>query len=1468
MHLLVELSTIAAVDQRGADYILDCPDVVIAAQDVDATRRLFETRTKWPGTRHARLAIANALSDDIDNAYRHTILASEWIWHYRQQDHKFGVDSAHPEQLDIAAIPFCLVILDRAKDAIRFMRGWKDWFAYECCEHLFSLLQQAQPQIILSGRNLSGFWNNLTDDIGIIAAAVSFLEPADSAERSQLIKKLSNACNKKEKIGVNDSFYGKTNYRLQDGLLKASVTAASLGLGQDALAICGRMPHERPNIWSFQGHYSDENVFLFLAHAALSSAVDGNELRERDLLPKELYELSSGLGNVDGEAGIGDELKKLLAKLFQSRQEQSKEQQPAISYELKNDAERFINDRLAPLLKLTRAFGRILGAPNNEGDKAFMNLLEAWAEARRKPNPYTAEKFDRFFQHMGLKFAVFALWARADLKAASVRMFIEHLHEQEGPSVATLIEVVATLAKRSHLQLLAGEQAVLAKSLIETEYNIDTRASFYAQLARAILPASREEAAAYFKVGLEQMDAIGSGDYQFANELLLFAACLKGDELPEQDFHTLTNICELNMPFEEEKFPWFAFARGLSRTSGCKSLAKLARWDDRSKVSLDYTLLPCLTALINDNKIAPEEALALQRLSNPVELWTCNTETLAKAMAEKKYPNKRELVTELIKQFENNNPGIPMDSTVETLASIAEDALGKESETSAYLSAAHKHFRRMREQRNDHLNYHGTGDPVSPRRKAVIERQNRTRLRKLAENTNPTDAISMGHAIDALNEIQYIYDLKKVFFEELRNKVPFSGRPQYVQVLSNLENLHFYTKLDELKKCKNEWQTTSAGLASTLEALGIPLLQLHEEDFVSYNQLSGYLIKELSDVSGLPMSLLAVELIKIFARSETSTAASVWLALASFICNVADVDQGRSALKRLLNSNSAKLASNVVDGEWKAGLYPANDPTEIGSGLVWRMLGSPSASDRWEAAHSLRCFAKFDRWNVIDGLVAKFPTKEAYPFQASELPFYYLHARLWLLIAIARIAIDYPKKIARYQEMLVGIILDEDFPHVLMRHFAAQAVLACIDSGNLDLSPEMEKQIRGISISPFPRFREKAKGGMRDSFYQSRPKGVPSPKNGFHLDYDFDKHDVHNLSDVFGRPGWEIRDLIAEVAHDIDPSVTSMYDTGGRGSGRKNSGLMTTGYHSYGQHLGWHALFLVAGRLLRQYPVTDDSYYDDPWTEWLSRNLLTRNDGLWLADGMDRVPLSVQVNLLEKGEKELVLTGSKEKLLNLVGISQEIDKEIVVEGHWSSHDDIDVSISSALVAPRAAKALAKELIQEEPFSAWLPTYSQSEDEGYFDRKKSYVPWVVRPTSESGLDEGDPLASDRSMRRPRLTRKINERFSLKSEDPFGRDWKNPSGKLTARSEAWGHANRYNDEPSGSGARLLCSGELLKDVLSKIKMNILILIRLQRYEKGIGTGSSNFFHTIAVIRISENLDFEFYMGSVNKLLENKY
>jgi hypothetical protein len=334
--------------------------------------------------------------------------------------------------------------------------------------------------------------------------------------------------------------------------------------------------------------------------------------------------------------------------------------------------------------------------------------------------------------------------------------------------------------------------------------------------------------------------------------------------------------------------------------------------------------------------------------------------------------------------------------------------------------------------------------------------------------------------------------------------------------------------LGELEKCKGEWGKSSVALASTYEALGVPILQLHAEDFVSSDQLSGYKLKEVSDLSGVPIASLVLELIKVFASPDSYASASVWLGLASIICDEeADDGEGQSALTRLLNSNSAKLASNVADGEWKDGLYPANDPTEIASGLVWRMLGSPHASDRWRAAHSVRCFSKFERWKVVDALIARFRTEDAHPFQAPELPFYYMHARLWLLIALARIAMDDPKNIARYHKVLIEIVLDDDSPHVLMRHFASRTILACFDAGELKLSAKMEKRIRAIDLSTFPRLRKKLKEGGYGSFYQGRPKDVSKPKTEFHLDYDFDKHDVHNLSDVFGKPGWEVRDLIS-----------------------------------------------------------------------------------------------------------------------------------------------------------------------------------------------------------------------------------------------------------------------------------------------------------------------------------------------------
>ena len=115
---------------------------------------------------------------------------------------------------------------------------------------------------------------------------------------------------------------------------------------------------------------------------------------------------------------------------------------------------------------------------------------------------------------LGFDIVLFVIWSRDDCKAASVKRFLDLVHNH-GTGASSLISIVAILAKREPLKALAGEQAIKARALIASEDEVNYRASLLGDLGRAMLPASVDEASAYFRDGLEQMDAIGSGDNVF-----------------------------------------------------------------------------------------------------------------------------------------------------------------------------------------------------------------------------------------------------------------------------------------------------------------------------------------------------------------------------------------------------------------------------------------------------------------------------------------------------------------------------------------------------------------------------------------------------------------------------------------------------------------------------------------------------------------------------------------------------------------------------------------------------------------------------------------------------------------------------------------------------------------------------------------------------------------------------------------
>jgi hypothetical protein len=284
VHLFVELSTVAAAEQRGTDYIVANPDLVVAANDSHALTRLFEVRTKWPGTRHARLTIANVLAGDTDDAHRHAVSAIEWIRHdYEEEKPRSAMDPG-PEHLDFASIPLWLIAQDRREDAISFIGRWKDWYSYEIFQDVLALLESAKkaqsPPDYTSG------------NIGSLTAALSFLDLTVPIQK-RLVKKLERKCRNNKSIEISkDDFRGRT-YRLGDGLRKAAAMALSVGENRSALAIAKSCPHERPRIWAFQDAFSHGKIFPLLFHAALHAAARSRAIREQDLLPSDLLPIAT-----------------------------------------------------------------------------------------------------------------------------------------------------------------------------------------------------------------------------------------------------------------------------------------------------------------------------------------------------------------------------------------------------------------------------------------------------------------------------------------------------------------------------------------------------------------------------------------------------------------------------------------------------------------------------------------------------------------------------------------------------------------------------------------------------------------------------------------------------------------------------------------------------------------------------------------------------------------------------------------------------------------------------------------------------------------------------------------------------------------------------------------------------------------------------------------------------------------------
>ncbi len=546
-------------------------------------------------------------------------------------------------------------------------------------------------------------------------------------------------------------------------------------------------------------------------------------------------------------------------------------------------------------------------------------------------------------------------------------------------------------------------------------------------------------------------------------------------------------------------------------------------------------------------------------------------------------------------------------------------------------------------------------------------------------------------------------------------------------------------------------------------------------------------------------------------------------------------EQAADVLDFGLNRFEEHIDDQYADGLWADWLTPPESITEAIAGFIWSALGSPRSAERWQAAHCVRRFAETGCAEVIDALINWADEDGVGALGSHKYPFYNFHAWQYLLIAVARAAMDVPQIFHKHHAIFADYALN-DIPHVLIQKYAADIALLLEAEFPTSYEPEVIVQLRQVGASLFSVKTVEDYGNHFDSPWHEH--GEVDKSLAFHFSYDFDRYWFEPLGHVFGITSKQVEELARETVfkywdiavegeHVRDPRQDLWRSD--RDSWQSRSDYPKTDNYQF--YISCHSMLMVAAKLLQAMPVVQrNEWYENEWVEWLQRHLLTRSDNRWLADRRDPAPLIrrawLQDDKSDTWRWEIVVDDFLEGLL------LECDGKtwLNVSGSWSDNDRDCIeqfSIASAFVHPDASMALLNALTTcSNPRDYKIPDY-QEEGMEFNEPPFQLQGWIYSKSQDKGLDEFDPFAGDIRYPPYQPGESIVQQFSL-STDCEQRNWYSPNvEKPVMVSELWGD-KPPNDRDSQirQGNRISASLEFLITACSRLGLDLIIKVQIER------------------------------------------
>lgn len=1429
LRLLLEASIVAAGHERTDRFLYEHPDLAAIARDPEAMRRLAATHVGWPGGKHAALALASAFAGDRDEARRHARRSIDWHnWAAQSNRSSRFIDSSTSREWDDVGFAYVEMLVGNDVRVAEFFARRQDGAAYSKFHDLFDLLERHQHSAHPPATRVTTRLRRCRlQSRALFAAALQF-GGRDPAHVKNLITALSAA------PAVSDH-----SESLAMASVLASARAVDLGLKREAEAILAGAALRAQTIYDYSSYYPiDRTIDVTVLAAGVRAALRRKPVALMDIAPAELVELVRASARSRGAATFVRALNQKLAEPKHDGIRRSRKQRGGLDEEKRSSYSRALSHRITPLLRYAQDVSNIIRPPRGTARAALLaETFDRLVSDVDKASNYPYRDGKAYLARTGFRAIFYIADALGALDAALARRMVEWLENAPGLFTPELTDAVARLSRISQCH----DAALLLAGHVDRKIQLDTDVGFrvtaYGSLARAVWRVSVEEATAYFRRALDLAEAIGSDDFDRTNHLLELTGHYSGPELSPEAGHTLARILELNQN-EDGRFPWIEYAQAMVPIAGRAALAMIARLDDRDVARLGLSLGPALTVLMRKSKLTAEAAVALFGLAPPIEAWTWCISDFAFEAVRSLPPEQREwLFNLLLVEIDREDQLSPARETIEGLHCLAEENLPVTSPSRLRIVG-------LLARRGPQSEQPQTIRPVTTEPPASFPVD--------LSDPDEIDRQILSEEIDQSGRrwpVRTLLDLAK------RTTSP-ADRLGFVRAVVEATAATLADKISALDDYLEGWSKSSVALRDALPELGLRLASKHA------TELAGSSTDAWGGWRGLERHFRAdrvglVEHVVAGLRgSADSLGGNAWLALAARLAADASDNAIAEGLERFLASTGEKLPAEVGDGPWDAQFAVPDDEATLVAGLVWARLGHPVAAMRWRAAHSVRRLAEVGRFDIIDRLIERFDSGVGRPFSDAKLPFYAMHAQLWLLIALGRVAKESARALVSRRAFFEGIGLSTEFPHVVMRAFALDILREIARTLRIDERETLTAALATANVSPYP---HSPRTDYTDFRYVPRPESSPKPADAFHLDYDFNKYQVERLCRVFAYPGWEVEDRIGAWVRRWDATVRAMYDCP-RSSSYDET--WSSGYvpdrDRYGGYLGWHALMLVAGELLATRPVVGEDWSGDAWAAFLKEYCLSRDDGLWLADLTDPFPLDLakeaDIPMPESGDRSTAREDYR-LLAPLIGIEDgKIAADWVpVSARWSIGRDTTVTVRSVLANASDARSTAMALLSDEPFFRWLPD-DEDEITRHFGRDGHTVqPWVAEPpNTERQLDRHDPYAATTALNRPFPSAPTQERMRTQPDDPVVRRW-SIDGATAFRAEAWGaEGGRGEQAWSETGYRLLAKREPLLSLLATTERRLVIALKLQKYHRGKSSGrggdTSGFTHRSLVVIVN--------------------